>query len=516
MGGIALLVLAVVLTVSILVARSIIRPIDAITVAMRRLADGDHSVEIPAVDREDEVGEMTASVQVFKSNAEERTRLADIQMREAADKLHRQQQIDGLTREFSASVGKLFGTVSGAVTEVSASTDALSGGVSRTFRDAMSVSSAAEQTSANVETVAAAATELSATIGEIGRQVVDATSIATRAVGQAGETTERIRSLNVTVGGIGKVLKLISGIASQTNLLALNATIEAARAGEAGKGFAVVASEVKNLANQTAKATEDIAKQITQVQDETAVAVSAIAEISRTIGSINEIAASIASAMSQQGAATTDIARNATGAASGTYEVSQRIATVSHTAQETSAVVERVADAANRVFSETERMQTDVERFLSQVRHLISETEGNANEVPSLSWNDSFSVGHQDIDQDHQRLFQLFNELSGAMQEGRTQSVISTILDALIDYTAVHFRREEEIMATANFPDLAAHRKLHEAFVVKALAVRDQFRSSPGNTLAIETLAFVKRWLIDHIQKSDRAYIPYVLGKRAA
>ncbi|MEI6560258.1 MAG: bacteriohemerythrin [Rhodospirillaceae bacterium] len=514
-GIITVLVIALVLLTSVLVARSITRPIDAITDAMVRLAAGDLAVAVPATERRDEVGKMAASVQVFKTNAEDRTRLAESQMRDAADKVRRQEKIDVLTRDFSGAVNQLFRTVSDSVKEVSGATDALANGVARTSQDALSVSSAAEQTCANVQTVAAASEELAATIGEIGRQVGEATTIATAAVGQAGQTTERIRRLNLTVGGIGEVLKLISGIASQTNLLALNATIEAARAGEAGKGFAVVASEVKNLANQTAKATENIAAQITQVQDETAVAVGAIAEISKTIGSINQIAASIASAMSQQGAATSDIAQNASSAATGTHEVSQRITTVSQTAQETGAIVDRVAVAANRVFSETEQMQTDVQSFMTKIRHLITGTEVDGADMPSLSWNDAFSVNHADIDQDHKRLFALFNDLSLAMHDGRTKTAISPILDALIDYTAVHFKREEQIMADGNFPDLPAHRKQHEAFVAKALSVREQFRRAGSNMLAIETLEFVKQWLIEHIQKSDRAYIPYVRGTRA-
>ena len=515
-GGIAAVVILLVLVISILVARNLVLPIDAMTRTMRRLASGDLGTDIPGTDRHDEVGEMAAAVMIFKANAEERARLAEIQIHEIAEKTRRQERLEVITREFSSTVSRLFDTVSESVKDVAESTETLSTGVQRTFAESMSVATSAEQTSQNVQTVAAAAEELAATISEISRQVTDATKIAANAVSQAGQTTERIRCLDKTVGGIGEVLKLISGIASQTNLLALNATIEAARAGDAGKGFAVVASEVKNLANQTAKATENIAEQITQVQQETAVAVASIAEISGTIGHINEIAASIASAMSQQGAATSDIARNASEAASGTHQVSERIGSVSNTAEASATTVERVATAANRVFSETEQMRTDVQGFLAGVRRLMDGKDKATDDVPSLEWNDRFSVGHQAVDQDHRRLFKLFNDLSQAMRSGNTKSVIASVLDQLVDYAAVHFRREEEVMASANYQGLAAHRKEHEAFVAKAHEARHQFASSASKTLAIDTLEFVKAWLINHIQKSDQAFAPYVRGKRAA
>ena len=514
-GGLSALVALLVVGISILVARNLIRPINAITGAMRRLADGDLAADIPGTGRHDEVGEMAATVQVFQLNARERARLAEIQMREVTEKQRRQERLDVVTREFSTLVARLFDTVSAAVKDVAQATDSLNTGVQQTFCESISVATAAEQTSENVQTVAAAAEELSATVSEIGRQVREATTIATNAVAQAGETTERIRRLDKTVEGIGNVLKLITSIASQTNLLALNATIEAARAGDAGKGFAVVASEVKNLANQTAKATEEIAGQITRIQQETAVTVADIGDISRTIGAINEIAASIATAMSQQGAATSDIAHNATDAANGTHQVSQRIASVSHTAQEATVTVERVANAADRVFSETEQMRTDVETFLSRVQHLIDGGEDGSG-VPSLEWHNRFSVGHDGVDQDHQGLFKLFNELSEAMRGGRTKAVIASVLDRLLDYAASHFRREEEVMAAAGYPGLAAHRKEHEAFVAQAAQARQAFNSSAANTLAIETLSFVKDWLINHIQKSDQAFTPYVRGKKAA
>jgi len=368
---VAVFVLALALTACLLVARSIIRPIEAITTAMDRLAGGDLSVAVPATERRDEVGRMAAAVQVFKTNAEERTRLAEAELREQRDKLHRQERIDSLARTFSGSVAHLYSTVSEAVQRVTRASDVLRQGVVETFREAVSVASASEQTSGNVRTVAAAAEDLAQTVAHIERQMEEATAIATNAVSQAGLTTERIQRLDTTVGSIGSVLQLISGIAAQTNLLALNATIEAARAGEAGKGFAVVASEVKTLAGQTAKATEEISTRITQVQTETAVAVDAIAEISRTVGSIHDIAAAISDAMMRQGSATTDIAHNATGAAAGTHEVSRRIGAVSRTAQESTVIVDGVTKAAGEITREVEQMRADVDGFLTQVRRLI-------------------------------------------------------------------------------------------------------------------------------------------------
>jgi methyl-accepting chemotaxis protein len=514
-GGVAALIMGLVVLVSVLVARNLIRPINAITIAMGRLAEGDLGIDIPGTDRVDEVGSMAAAVKIFKTNAEERARLAAAEVQEAKEKVRRQQRLDMVTREFSGQVSRLFDTVSESVKEVATAADALNLGVQQTFCESMTVSAAAEQTSANVQTVAAASEELSATISEISRQVKEASAIATGAVGQASQTTERIRHLDQTVESIGGVLKLISGIASQTNLLALNATIEAARAGEAGKGFAVVAGEVKNLANQTAQATENIADQITRIQQETAAAVGGIGDISHTIGSINEIAASIASAMSQQGAATSDIAMNATEAAQATHNVSQRIGSVSETAQTSTTIVDRVAAAADRVFSETEQMRSDVQSFLARVQHLIDGNEA-ADDLPSLAWSDRLSVGHGAVDQDHRQLFTLFNDLSDAMRSGQTKSVIAAVLDQLLDYAGGHFQREEALMASVQYPGLAIHRREHEAFCATARDARTKFTTSAANTLAIETLAFVKDWLINHIQRSDQAFAPHVQGRKAA
>ena len=508
---IASLGMAFALIAAALLARlGIIAPLRRVTESLSRLTAGDVAVEVTAAEvageeRRDEIGALARAVHAFKAATEERSRLAEAQLRNQAQHLRRQESIHVLTRAFSDSVSRLFETVSAAVKKVASATDSLSQGVHVTSTESQSAARTAEQTSRSVQTVAAAADQLTATTREIGRQIDDAAAIATKAVNEAGETTERIRRLSDTVASISQVLKLISGIASHTTLLALNATIEAARAGEAGKGFAVVAGEVKNLANQTAGATETIATQINQVQAETTAAVAAIAEICRTIGSINDIATSISAAMSQQCSAVSDIAGSAGTAASGTQEVAHRFVAVANTARDSMLTVETVSAAADCVFSEAEMMQNDVQGFLSKVHGLIDGRDQNLDELPSLEWHERFRLGDTAIDTDHQRLFRLFNDLADSMREGKAKTAMPVTFDALVDYAGHHFQREEQLMASLNYPKLGAHRLEHQEFSARVLSLRERLTTSAGNALAIEAFEFIKLWLINHIQKSDRA-----------
>jgi methyl-accepting chemotaxis protein len=365
---IGLVGLVAIVAIGYFLARSVSRPIVDMTGAMSVLAEGDKTVEIPAQDRADEVGDMAAAVQVFKDNMIRNDELLAEQEAERAAREARAKRVEDLTGSFDTGVGDVLKTVASASTELDGTARSMSETASDTTDKASAVAAASEQTTTNVQTVASATEELSASIAEINRQVLQSTEITVEAVRQAESTNETVQSLDTAAQKISEVVDLINDIAGQTNLLALNATIEAARAGDAGKGFAVVASEVKNLATQTAKATDEIADQITAMQEETRGAVSAIQGISGTIEKINEIATTISSAVEQQGAATSEISRSVAEASRGTQEVSGHIAGVSQAATDTGEASGHVLDASRELSQQSETLRQIVEKFLADVR----------------------------------------------------------------------------------------------------------------------------------------------------
>jgi methyl-accepting chemotaxis protein len=350
------------------VSHRVARPLLAMTTAMRRLAGGDNSIEIPALSRPDEIGEMARSVQVFQENAIKADAVTADQEAERQKKEHRQQVIDTLTGGFDLHATAVLEAVASSIAEMRVTAARMSAVASENTSKSSAVAAAAHDTSMNVQTVAAATEQLSASVAEIDRQVTHSARIAAKAVDEASRTNADVQSLATMTEKIGDIMKLINDIASQTNLLALNATIEAARAGEAGKGFAVVASEVKSLANQTSKATDEIAAQIAAIQGATQKSVTAIAGIGRTIGEISQVAAAISTAVEQQGAATQAIARNVQQAAAGTQEVSANVVGVTQAASETGAAAAQVEAAASTLSTESQRLREQVGAFLTQVR----------------------------------------------------------------------------------------------------------------------------------------------------
>jgi methyl-accepting chemotaxis protein len=361
--------LMLVLGTSLLLGRSIVKPIAGMTAAMRRIAEGNDNTEIPALDRRDEVGAMAQSVQVFKHNMIEAGRLRREQdsLKLSAES-EKKAFLARMADEFESGVRLSLDSLSLAASHMKDASQSMSATAGETSSQAAAVAAGAESATKNVQTVAAASEELSSSVGEISRQVVQSTEIAANAVREADRTDATVQGLSVAAQKIGDVVKLISEIASQTNLLALNATIEAARAGEAGKGFAVVATEVKSLASQTAKATDEISAQVTAMQGATADAVQAIQAIGSTIGRVNEIATAIASAVEEQGAATSEIARNVQEAARGTGLVSSSISGVNNAAKQTGNVANQVLNAAGQLTTQAASLRADIDRFVADIR----------------------------------------------------------------------------------------------------------------------------------------------------
>jgi methyl-accepting chemotaxis protein len=346
----------------------IARPVRLTTATVDRLAAGDLDVAITGAERKDEIGSLARALDVFKRNAVEAKRAATEQEAERAAKETRAVRLTGVVRGFEVKIGAMVGVLASGATELEATARSMTGTADRTNQQAAVVAGASEEAAVSVQTAAAAAEELTASIQEITRQVAQSATVTSKAVADARRTDDIVRALADGADKIGQVVGLITTIAGQTNLLALNATIEAARAGDAGKGFAVVASEVKNLANQTAKATEEIGAQISQIQGATREAVAAIRDIVTTITEVSTIATTIASAVEQQGAATAEIARNVQQTAQAAKDVTSNITGVTQAANETGVAATQVLGAAGDLSRQAEELAGQVNTFLTDVR----------------------------------------------------------------------------------------------------------------------------------------------------
>jgi methyl-accepting chemotaxis protein len=494
---VSIIALSVGMFVAYVIARSVIRPVDAITGVMGELAKDNLAVDVPYVQQRDEMGKMANSVNHFKMQL---MRVRQLEAEQAEQKrraeLDRQAAMNEMADSFEGSVGKVVHTVTSAVTELQASAEQMAATAAETSAQASTVAAASQEASANVQTVAAASEELTASINEIARQVERSLAVAAQAESEAQHTSQMIEALSDAVGRIDDIVNLINSIAGQTNLLALNATIEAARAGEAGKGFAVVAGEVKGLAGQTAKATSEIAGHIQAVQQGTANAVNGIRSIATVIADMNRISAAVAAAVQEQSSATGEISRNVDQAAAGTQEVSNSITVVEQAAGDTGAAAAQIRSSALDLSKQAEYLGGEVGRFLAQVR-------SGRDDMQLIVWDSAFVTGLAELDKHHREYINTINRYYGMMMTGDGGASALTLLTFIEREMPEHFAAEEREMRARNYPETSQHLEGHRIFLDRLKTSRAALeRNDP--TAAAEMFKFLAKWTREHFTNYDR------------
>lgn len=388
------------------------------------------------------------------------------------------------------------GQVNNSSTQLSSVSAQLGANAEETAAQAGTVSEASEQVSQNVQFVAQGAEQMANGIKLITEEARESTLVANNAVEVASKTNTIISKLGSSSEEIGEVVKLITNIAGQTNLLALNATIEAARAGEAGKGFAVVANEVKELANQTSQATEEIGRKIQDIQENTKAAVDAIQQISEIISKMSGISSNIATSMEQQTVTTHEMSEKLSKAAKGSADIVENISGMAQAAEETAQSAQSIHVSASNMGEVSEQLQSLVDKFKYRDQAMTL-----------LDWNDSFSVHIDEIDRQHKVLIDLINQLYRGIMLEQGDAVIGGTLDELVNYTVNHFGFEEKMFDEHDYPGAEEHIEKHKTLITQVTEHCEKYQKTGGDMkVGNELLTFLKDWLTRHIRGVDRKY----------
>jgi len=510
------------IALSLWASAKISRPVRSASSLLGKMSRGDFSgsPEPEHLGRQDEIGDLArASAELGRSFG---SILSNIMAN---------------AESLTASAGEL-SSVSAQSTEIaqvlSGKTTTVASAAEQSSANTVSVAASMEQASVNLTSVAGATEQMSATIGEIASSSEKARSISADAGQQAASVSTLMQQLGKAAQEIGKVTETITQISSQTNLLALNATIEAARAGTAGKGFAVVANEIKELAKQTAAATEDIKAKIESVQQSANMAITDAERITGVIGEVSDLVSGIATAIEEQAAVTKDLAGNIAQASAGVQDANRHVAETAAVAKaiaqdmsEVDAVTGEIRHGGNQVQSSAAELLALSERFKEMVSHFRiaggtqaagtavadapAQAVGEDAQPVLIKWSDRLSVNNKAMDSDHKKLIRLINELYGAVRQKRANTVIQKCLDSLKHYAEHHFKDEEDLMSKVSYPGLAGQKAAHKKFMETVASMEKRWKGGDPH-VASEMMNLLQVWLVDHIMKMDMQYSSYVAG----